>query len=69
MPSSLKFFRSDPNGKGRGRGIYYHRGHGVYSKYSVERDRKIKAKGYRIDKVGLPAKAKTRHTGDGRLRR
>ncbi len=69
MVTSLKFYRRDPNGKKRGKGVYYHRGHGVYSKYSAERDKKIKAKGYGIHKIGLPRKSKTLHTSDGRLKR
>ena len=69
MVTPLKFFRSDPNKKGRGRGVYYHRGKGIYSKYSIERDSKIKAKGYRTNKIGLPKNSSIRHTGDGRLSR
>ena len=66
MPSSLKYYRTDPNKLGRGPGMYYHRGKGYYSKYSRERDAKILAKGYRVDRVGFPLKAKLLHTGDGR---
>ena len=44
MVGPLKFFSRDPNRKGRGRGLYYHRGHGYYSKYSKKRDAKIRAK-------------------------
>lgn len=67
MPTRLKFYRQDPNRKGRGQGVYYHRGKGIYSKYSVERDKKIKARGYKTHKVGRPTKSRIRHTGDGRL--
>lgn len=69
MPSPLRFFRVDPNKKGRGRGVYYLRGKGVYSKYNIERDRFIKAKNYKIHKIGLPRASTIKHTGDGRLPR
>ena len=69
MPSPLRFFRKDPNKLGRGRGIYYLRSSGYFSKYSIERDRKIKAKGYSVDKVGIPRKSSITHTSDGRLPR
>jgi len=69
MPSPLRFFRKDPNKKGRGRGVYYHRGKGVFSKYNIERDKKIKAKGWKINKVGMPKASSILHTGDGRLPR
>ena len=66
MPASLKYFKKDPNGLGRGAGVYYHRGKGIYSKYSSERDKKIKAKGYKIHPIGTPTKSRTLHAGDGR---
>lgn len=69
MPSSLKYFKKDPNGKGRGAGVYYLRGNGYYSKYSTVRDSKIKAKGYKTHKVGLPKKSSIKHTSDGKLPR
>lgn len=69
MPSPLKFFKTDPNGQGRGRGVYYHRGKGVYSKYSIERDAKIKAKGFKKNKVGAPKNSRLLHTSDGVLKR
>lgn len=78
MPASLKFFRRDPNSLGRGRGVYYRRGNtykgrrykgGYYSKYSMDRDRKIKATGYTTSKIGIPRKSKILHTSDGRLSR
>ena len=40
MVGSLKMLKRDPNGKGRGAGRYYHRGKGIWSKYSVAADRK-----------------------------
>jgi len=52
MPGPIYVMRIDPNKLGRGPGNYYHRGHGYYSKYSVERDKKIKARNYKIDPVG-----------------
>ena len=67
MPTRLQRRGSDPNNKGRGSGVYYHRGNGVYSKYSVERDKKIIAKGFKLSKVGLPKTSKILHTGDGQL--
>lgn len=69
MPSPLKFFKTDPNKLGRGRGVYYLRANGYYSKYSVARDRKIKAKGYKKNRVGSPKRSRILHTGDGRLPR
>jgi hypothetical protein len=69
MVSPLRFFKKDPNGTGRGRGVYYLRGKGIYSKYSIERDRKIKAKGYSKSKTGLPKASSILHTGDGNLPR
>lgn len=38
MPGPIKYYKKDPNGKGRGPGEYYHRGGGKYAKYSEERD-------------------------------
>jgi len=71
MPGSLRFFREDPNKRGRGRGVYYHRGKGVFSKYEVgpnSRDSKIKAKGWRTDKIGKPRNSSKLHAGDGIIR-
>lgn len=68
MSSPLRFFRSDPNKKGRGKGVYYHRGKGIYSKYSQDRDKKIKARGYSVDKIGKPRKSHKLHTTDGTIR-
>ena len=68
MPSRLIRFNTDPQKKGRGAGVYYHRGKGIYSKYDPERDALIKASGYKIDKIGIPSKSKGRHLGDGKLK-
>lgn len=43
MTGKLKYYKHDPNGKGRGAGFYYHRGNHEYSKYSAKRDAMIKA--------------------------
>jgi len=73
MVTPLRFFRTDPNKKGRGQGVYYRRttkgGTIIYSKYDIERDKKIKAKGWKASRVGLPGKSRIRHTGDGKLPR
>jgi hypothetical protein len=52
---------------GRGAGIYYHRGHGIYSKYSAERDILIKAQGYDVHKIGIPNNNAYLHTTDGNV--
>jgi len=76
MPAALEHFKSDPNRLGRGAGTYYRRGNsykgknypgGYYSKYSEARDAKIKARGYSKHHVGIPSKAKTKHTRDGQI--
>jgi len=69
MPSPLRFFRTDPNKKGRGTGIYYLRAKGYYSMYDIERDRRKKSKGWRKNIVGSPKKSSILHTGDGVLPR
>lgn len=77
MVSPLKFFKRDPNGLGRGEGIYYLRGNKYYSKYNPSRDSKIKAKGYKQSKVGYSINKRTgkrqgssiQHTTDGKLNR
>ncbi len=78
MPARIVHFRSDPNGLGRGGGIYYRRGPsykgksyagGYYSKYSAKIDKARKSKGYNIHPIGLPKKTKIPHTSDGRLSR
>jgi hypothetical protein len=61
MPSPLKFYRSDPLGKGRGRGYYYKRGgykRGWMSKYSGSQDGN-----YRPSKNRKVTRA-YEHTGD-----
>lgn len=64
MPGPLKRFKRDPNGKGRGGGLYYHRGHGYWSKYSWGRDAKKKnRKGSRMVKK----KPGYGHTLDSRI--
>ena len=57
MPGPLIRRKTDPNKKGRGAGVYYHRGKGVYSKYSKDRDRKKHSK-------TLVKKGRYRHTGE-----
>lgn len=57
MVGSLKYFKSDPNRNGRGAGLYYHRGHGYFSKYSRDRDKKRRSK-------TLVKNHKVRHTGE-----
>jgi len=41
MTGRLRRYKRDPQGLGRGAGTYYHRGKGVYSKYSARRDKLI----------------------------
>ena len=69
MPSPLKEYKKDPNGKGRGNGLYYLRGGGLYSKYSIARDKKKLSKGYQKSRTGRPITSKITHTGDGFLPR
>lgn len=84
MPSPIVFFKTDPNKMGRGRGIYYKRGNfkpkspfktfkGKYfSKFDPQRDFKIKAKGWKIDRVGINLKgdqSSIAQAGDGRKTR
>jgi len=38
LPGKLEHYKKDPEGKGRGAGLYFHRGKGVYSKYSEHGD-------------------------------
>lgn len=63
MVGQLKKFGSDPNGKGRGAGFYYHRGNGEYSKYSEKRDAKIRASYRKVANV-KHAEQKEPHMGD-----
>jgi hypothetical protein len=70
MPTTLKYYKRDPNGLKRGEGLYYHRGKGYHSKYSLGRDKKIKAKGYRTNKTGISPSGKASrlaHTTDGKI--
>jgi len=69
MVTPIKYFSKDPNGYGRGPGVYYHRGHGIFSKYSRERDRLKKSKGWQVDPVGLPRKTRFPHITDGNIGR
>lgn len=48
MVGSLNWKGSDPERKGRGAGWYWHRGKGVYSKYTGKVDSKHKAKVLKI---------------------
>ena len=71
MVGPLKYFDRDPEGKGRGPGLYYHRGKGRWSKYSAWRDRKhseTKRQRKRKKKQdyvkGLVGKGPYRHTHD-----
>lgn len=67
MPTRLRYKKTDPNGKGRGSGPYYHRGHGVWSLYSTDRDYKKLSKGWKIHKIGRPAGSRILHHSDGKL--
>ena len=67
MPSRLIRWKTDPQKNGRGPGLYYHRGKGIYSKYSPDRDAKILKTGHKIDKIGIPSRSKGRHLSDGNL--
>ena len=83
MPSPIRFFKKDPNKMDRGKGNYYKRGHfapknpftnfegSYFSKFDPERDKAIKAKGWRVSKLGIRADGKNSiipHSGDGRKR-
>lgn len=48
MVGQLQYKGTDPNNKSRGAGWYWHRGNGVYSRYTGKVDSKRKAKIYRI---------------------
>lgn len=77
MPPPLKRFLKDPNGLNRGEGVYYRRNQyykgrnfglrGYFSKYSIERDRKKKSSGFKVNLVGVPKRSRLLHTSDGRL--
>lgn len=57
MVGELKYRATDPNKKGRGAGWYWHRGNGVYSKYTGKVDSKRKAKIVRIPDANKRSKA------------
>jgi hypothetical protein len=62
MPSPMKFFKSDPMRKGRGKGFYYKRGgykRGWMSKYSGSQDGS-----YRPRKNTKKLQRRYEHTGD-----
>jgi len=69
MPGPIKRYRSDPNSKGRGGGLYYHRGKGVYSKYKATRDKyhnapkPRKAKNHKPGKIGMGSYKQTHDRG------
>jgi hypothetical protein len=67
MVTAIKYFSKDPNSFGRGAGVYYHRGHGIYSKYSRDRDKKKLSNGWKIDKIGLPKNTRHPHISDGKI--
>jgi hypothetical protein len=67
MVTPLRYFKVDPNRLGRDSGIYYHRGHGIFSKYNIQRDYNIQAEHWKIDRIGLPRRSSFLHTGDGKL--
>jgi len=67
MVTPIKQFKKDPNGLGRGDGIYYHRGKGYYSKYSRTRDANRKSTGHNIDPIGLPKATRFPQIADGRI--
>lgn len=69
MVTPIKHFRKDPNGLGRGDGIYYHRGKGYYSKYSRKRDANRKSTGYGVDIIGLPKATRFPQITDGNIDR
>lgn len=67
MPTPIKYFSKDPNNLGRGAGVYYHRGHNYFSKYSRTRDAHRLSKGWRTDPVGVPRATRFPHIGDGNI--
>jgi len=66
MVGPLLRFKRDPEGKGRGPGLYYHRGRGRWSKYSPKRDMNYKAPLRRKRKKGKDWKMNA--IGSGRYR-
>ena len=69
MVTPIKYFKKDPNNLNRGVGAYYHRGHGYYSKYSLQRDKNRLSTGWKVDVVGLPKATKWPQIGDGIINR
>ena len=77
MPARINWHERDPNGLGRGRGLYYRRSStfkgkdygrkGYYSKYSKNRDKAKLSTGWEIHKIGLPRGTKIPHVSDGKL--
>ena len=65
MPTRIKAYRKDPNNLGRGEGVYYHRGHGYYSKYSKIRDKNKLSRGWKVDVIGIPKATKYPQITDG----
>ena len=65
MVTPIKHFKRDPNGLGRGEGIYYHRGHGYYSQYSRKRDEARHSKGWKTNAIGVPKATRFPQIGDG----
>jgi len=63
MVGQLEKFKRDPNGKGRGAGMYYHRGNGVYSKYSPHRDAVIRTPVTKVRKIAHSERVEP-HKGD-----
>lgn len=75
MVTKLKQYQRDPNGLGRGPGLYYLRGGKTtgsftlpsgkkingpyYSKYSQKRDRARKSQDWETDVVGIPKQTAT----------
>ena len=72
MVTKLQRFKTDPNGQGRGPGLYYLRGGKTtgsftlpsgkkfngpyYSKYSRARDTNRLSQGWETNKIGIPTK-------------
>jgi hypothetical protein len=73
MPANIIHTQKDPEfpKKNRGPGVYYHRGHNVWSKYDWNRDEKIVAKGYKVSHTGLSKRtgktSRIPQAGDGYL--
>ncbi len=67
MVTPIKAFKKDPNGLGRGAGVYYHRGHGYYSQYSRARDGAKKSTGWRVNVVGIPGGTRFPQITDGNI--